>query len=82
MANDEKSIIPLNVVGVHQVFTNVTVLFQTNDDGQAVFTGNYPENGQISDSIKVGRKFLNMSRLPNQKKTEKRQFTLRRNGQH
>jgi hypothetical protein len=39
MANDEKSIIPLNVVGVHQVFTNVTVLFQTNDDGQAVFTG-------------------------------------------
>jgi hypothetical protein len=49
---------------VHQVSTNVTILFQTTDDGQAVFAGNYPENGQISDSIKAGKKFLNMSRLP------------------
>ncbi len=49
---------------MHQVSTNVTILFQTTVDGQAVFAGNYPENGQISDSVKAGRKILNMLRLP------------------
>ena len=47
---------------MHQVSTNVAILFQTTDDGQAVLASNYPENCQISDSTKGEKTILNVLR--------------------
>ena len=51
---------------MHQISTNVAILFQTTDDGQAVLASNYPENCQISDSTKGEKKFQTSVGEPNE----------------
>jgi hypothetical protein len=68
LEKSEKNKIPCIIVGVHQVSTYITILFQTTNHRQTVLAGDYPENCQISDSgQRDENKIKNVSVIPNGK---------------